>query len=86
MIWLARTEGVPDHIQAINPVHILKIHTTLKAFLDAKRKAAVLLDGLEYLIVQNDFISVMLIPVNPDALEQKQLGILERDCVRMNIP
>ncbi|MEW5937483.1 MAG: DUF835 domain-containing protein [Candidatus Thermoplasmatota archaeon] len=102
VIWLARTEGVPDHIQAINPVHILKIHTAIKAFLDAKKRAAILLDGLEYLIVQNDFLSVlklvalmneavaiagstMLIPANPNALEPKQLGILERECVRLDL-
>jgi hypothetical protein len=66
-------------------------------FIDENKKSIILLDGVEYLISNNDFSIVlrllqqirdkvstsdskMLIPLNPNALESRQLTLLEREC------
>jgi hypothetical protein len=100
VIWLARAERFSDKYQNVHPEHILKIHTIVNAFLRIEGDSAILLDGLEYLVTHNDFMSVLklvslinervalanarlLIPVNPSALEPKELGLLERECQRV---
>jgi hypothetical protein len=65
--------------------------------IDENNKSVVLLDGVEYLISNNDFPIVlrliqqmrdkvstsdskMILPVNPNALDSKQLTLLQREC------
>jgi len=66
-------------------------------FIDEHEKSAIVLDGLEYLVSNNDYSivlrlvqqirdkvstsdAILLIPVNPNALDKKQLTLLKREC------
>ena len=97
VIWLARTDRASENYQNVHPEHILKIHTIVTVFLRIEGDSVIILDGLEYLVMNNDFTSVLkllslinehialtrarlLIPINPSALEPKELGLLEREC------
>ena len=70
-------------------------------YVDKNSKSIVLLDGLEYLVSNNDFPIVlrliqqirdkvstseskMIIPLNPNALDGKQLTLLKRECQVIN--
>jgi two-component system cell cycle response regulator len=93
VLWLSHTPGEDYH----NPTAIGTLAKTVSRFIeDHKGEAVVLLDGLEYLIVNNGFLqtlmfvehvnefvmqrkAVVLIPVAPDALEEKELALLERN-------
>jgi len=72
----------------------------INGFISEHGPSAILLDGLEYLIVNNDFHlvlkfiqhmrdrvaatgSVMLIPINPSAINQQNLTQLESECQRL---
>jgi hypothetical protein len=59
IVLLVKGGETRDLQQAINPEHILKIHTTISEFLKKGGEAAIILDGLEYLVAQNDFTSVL---------------------------
>ena len=69
-------------------------------FIDKNKKTVILLDGLEYLVSNNDYSivlrliqqvrdkvstgdSILLIPVNPSALNEKELTLLKRECSRL---
>jgi len=93
VLWLSHTPGEDYH----NPTAIGTLAKTVSRFIeDQKGEAVVLLDGLEYLIVNNGFLqtlmfvehvnefvmqrkAVVLIPVAPGALEEKELALLERN-------
>jgi len=93
VLWLSHTPGEDYH----NPTAIGTLAKTISRFIaDQKGEAAVLLDGLEFLIVNNGFLqtlmfvehvnefvmqrrAVVLIPVSPEALEEKELALLERN-------
>ncbi|MEK6852180.1 MAG: DUF835 domain-containing protein [Candidatus Thermoplasmatota archaeon] len=93
ILWLSHTPGEDYH----NPTAIGTLAKTVSRFIeDQKGEAVVLLDGLEYLVVNNGFLqtlmfvehvnefvmqrkAVVLIPVAPDALEEKELALLERN-------
>jgi len=93
VLWLSHTPGEDYH----NPTAIGTLAKTISRFIeDAKGEAVVLLDGLEYLIVNNGFLqtlmfvehvnefvmqrkAVVVIPASPDALEEKELALLERN-------
>lgn len=49
--WLSREENP----QSVDPLSLAKIAHVIKEFVQHKEKAVVLLDGLEYLILQNGF-------------------------------
>lgn len=102
IVWLARTEEMSEKYATINPEHILKIHTAVTEFLRSAGESVILMDCLEYLVVQNDFTSILkllsllnervaisrarlIIPINPNALEPKQVGLLERECTRLDV-
>jgi hypothetical protein len=61
VMWLAKNikaapgGGVPN----LEPTRLMKIHSTISEFIKANPGAVVLLDGLEYLITENGFSSVM---------------------------
>lgn len=46
-------------VRTINPERLLKIHTTVIEFLKKGGENIVLLDGIEYLVFQNDFRSIL---------------------------
>ena len=93
VLWLSHTPGEDYH----NPTAIGTLAKTISRFIeDHGGEAAVLLDGLEYLIVNNGFLQtlmfvehvnefvmqrkgVVIIPVSPEALEEKELALLERN-------
>ena len=93
VLWLSHTPGEDYH----NPTAIGTLAKTISRFIeDHKGEAVVLLDGLEYLIVNNGFLqtlmfvehvnefvmqrkAIVIVPVAPEALEEKELALLERN-------
>ena len=93
VIWLSHTPGEDYH----NPTAIGTLAKTISRFIeDQKGEGVVLLDGLEYLIVNNGFLqtlmfvehvnefvmqrkAIVIVPVAPEALEEKELALLERN-------
>ena len=58
-IWLARG-NTNEFVQAVHPERLMKMHTIISSFITSSDKSKIiLLDGLEYLISQNDFGTVM---------------------------
>src|SRR5213593_1907415 len=100
IIWLSHTPGEDYH----NPTAIGTLAKTISQFIeDAKGEAVILLDGLEYLIVNNGFLqtlmfvehvnefvmqrkAVVVIPASADALEEKELALLERNLEVLESP
>lgn len=95
VLWL--TTGREDE-HSINPTHVEKMIWTMKEFIKNNRNSVVLLDGVEYLIVQNNFLailkslqvledtvsinkSMLIIPISPMAISEKEMSYLERDFV-----
>ena len=93
IIWLSHTPGEDFH----NPTAIGTLAKVIQKFIeDSNGEGAVLLDGLEYLIINNGFLqtlmfvehvnefvmqrrAIVLIPVSPETLEEKELALLERN-------
>jgi len=93
IIWLSHTPGEDFH----NPTAIGTLAKVIQKFIeDHNGEGAVLLDGLEYLIINNGFLqtlmfvehvnefvmqrrAILLLPVSPEALEEKELALLERN-------
>jgi hypothetical protein len=65
MIWLTKTEACPvddcqqTRIEFVSPTELPRLNSLIKAFLSESRGGVILLEGLEYLITQNDFKSVL---------------------------
>ncbi len=94
--WLATRTGQ----EVIAPTNLGILTHTLVGFIDENPCAVILLDGIEYLVSNNDFIkvlrvidqvndhiaqskSIMIIPVDPRAFDQKELALLERNMERI---
>ena len=93
VIWLSHTPGEDYH----NPTAIGTLAKTISRFIEENNGEAVaLLDGLEYLIINNGFLqtlmfvehvnefvmqrrAVVIIPASPEALEEKEIALLERN-------
>jgi len=93
IIWLSHTPGEDYH----NPTAIGSLAKLISGFVEENQGVAVvLLDGLEYLSINNGFLqtlmfvehvnefvmqrkAMVLLPVSPDALEEKELALLERN-------
>jgi len=93
IIWLSHTPG--EDFQ--NPTAIGTLAKVISKFIeDNGGEGVVLLDGLEYLVINNGFLqtlmfvehvnefvmqkkAVLLMPVSPDTLEEKELALLERN-------
>ncbi len=92
--WLTGVKTDED-IKSVSGLQELSI--LVSNFIDENSKSVILLDGLEYLISNNDFPIVlrlvqqirdkvstsesnMLIPLNPAALDERQVTLLEREC------
>lgn len=100
IIWLSHTPGEDYH----NPTALGVLTKAICKFIeDSGGEAVVLLDGLEYLIVNNGFLqtlmfveqvnefvmqrkAIVLLPVSPDALEEKELALLERNLEVIEAP
>jgi hypothetical protein len=93
IIWLTRVADSPD---TLRPYPVGKISETVQLFISAGKRTVVLLDGVEYLIMHNDFKtvltslqdlneyiaqndSIMILPVDAEAMEPKQFALLRRD-------
>ena len=93
IIWLSHTPGEDYH----NPTAIGSLAKLISGFVEENQGlGVVLLDGLEYLSINNGFLqtlmfvehvnefvmqgrSTLILPVSPDALEEKELALLERN-------
>jgi two-component system cell cycle response regulator len=93
IIWLSHTPGEDYH----NPTAIGSLAKLITGFVEENGGAAVvLLDGIEYLSINNGFLqtlmfvehvnefimqrkAIVLLPVSPDTLEEKELALLERN-------
>jgi len=82
--------------ETISPTNIPRLTSAIKSFIDENERSIILLEGLEYLIIQNDFKTVLrliqlineyillknailLVPVDPSAMDVKELKLLEKD-------
>jgi hypothetical protein len=100
MVWLTKTEGCRPEDAAgcefVSPTDLPRINTMIKSFLGENKGGHVLLEGMEYLITQNEFKNVlkflqvirdqvilakgvMMVPLDPEALEERDLRALERE-------
>jgi hypothetical protein len=100
IIWLSHTPGEDYH----NPTAIGTLAKVIQKFIeDNNGEGAVLLDGLEYLIINNGFLqtlmfvehvnefvmqrrAIIILPVSPDTLEEKELALLERNMKVLESP
>ncbi len=100
VIWLSHTPGEDFH----NPTAIGTLAKVIQKFIeDNNGEGAVLLDGLEYLIINNGFLqtlmfvehvnefvmqrrAVIIFPVSPETLEEKELALLERNVKVLESP
>ncbi len=100
IIWLSHTPGEDFH----NPTAIGTLAKVLQKFIeDNGGEGVILLDGLEFLIINNGFLQtlmfvehvnefimqhrgILLLPVSPDTLEEKELALLERNLKVLESP
>ncbi len=100
IIWLSHTPGEDFH----NPTAIGTLAKVIQKFIeDNNGEGAVLLDGLEYLIINNGFLqtlmfvehvnefvmqhrAIIILPVSPETLEEKELALLERNVKVLESP
>ncbi len=100
VIWLSHTPGEDFH----NPAAINMLAKVLQKFIeDNGGEGVILLDGLEFLIINNGFLqtlmfvehvnefvmqqkAILLLPVSPDTLEEKELALLERNIKVLEYP
>ncbi len=61
IMWIAKNIKTNTGVGVINlePTRLMKIHSTVSDFIKVNPGSVVLLDGLEYLITENGFSSVM---------------------------
>jgi hypothetical protein len=100
VVWLSHTPGEDFH----NPTAIGTLAKVVQKFIeDNSGDGVVLLDGLEYLIINNGFLqtlmfvehvnefvmqrrAIIILPVSPDTLEEKELALLERNLKVLESP
>jgi hypothetical protein len=92
LLWLSyeKTDS------SIDPSSLDKLEYLIYDFVSANKGSIVLLDGMEYLILQNTFEetlkflqslsdhiilngAILIIPLNPASLDEKQLSLIERE-------
>ncbi|MDP2217286.1 MAG: DUF835 domain-containing protein [Methanolobus sp.] len=57
LVWMTRNKSTGQ--QALDPSELFKIHPTIHDFIHKVSDGIILVDGLEYLLLDNDFISVI---------------------------
>jgi hypothetical protein len=94
-VWLSTSEGEETWI---DPCNLSKLHHVISDFIRNKPVSIVLLEGFEYLMVRNSFLTVLkfvqslmdeinqkrshlLLSINPDAFEKKELALIRRELV-----
>ena len=100
ILWLSHTPGEDFH----NPTAIGTLAKVLQKFVeDNNGEGVILLDGLEFLIINNGFLqtlmfvehvnefimqhrAILLLPVSPETLEEKELALLERNIKVLESP
>jgi archaellum biogenesis ATPase FlaH len=100
ILWLSHTPGENFH----NPTATASLAKVFQQFIeDNGGEGVILLDGLEFLIINNGFLQtlmfvehvnefimqsrgVVLIPVSPETLEEKELALLERNLKVLESP
>lgn len=63
-LWLTKTEVAPNHgsqkgLEFVSPNNLARLASAIREFLGKGASGAVIIEGLEYLITQNDFKSVL---------------------------
>jgi two-component system cell cycle response regulator len=96
--WLATRAG--DGV--ISPTNLSILTQTMIKFAEGHEDGVILLDGLEYLVSNNDFNKVLrmvdqvndhisqsgsrlILPVDPRALDRKELALLQRNMERLEL-
>ena len=100
IMWLSHTPGEDYH----NPTAIGTLAKVIQKFIeDNNGEGVILLDGLEYLMINNGFLqtlmfvehvnefvmqrrSIVLMPVSPETMEEKDLALLERNVKVLESP
>ena len=59
VMWIAKAAKPVGGVISLEPTRLMKIHGTISDFIKANPGAVVLLDGLEYLVTENGFATVM---------------------------
>jgi len=64
MVWLTKTESCPvddpqSRCEFVSPTDLPRLNTMIKSFLAENRGGRVLLEGMEYLVTQNEFKNVL---------------------------
>jgi hypothetical protein len=59
IMWIAKSTRPTSGVTSLEPTRLMKIHGTISDFIKTNPGSVVLLDGLEYLITENGFGSVM---------------------------
>jgi len=59
VMWIAKATKPTGGVIVLEPTRLMKIHSTVSDFIKANPGSVVLLDGLEYLITENGFATVM---------------------------
>lgn len=59
-LWLSKSEGdAGNSVQSVSPTELAKLASLAVGFMEKEKKSSVLLEGIEYLISQNGFQSVL---------------------------
>lgn len=100
VLWLSR---VTNQRNCVRPSPPENVALAVEHFIGASANSVVLLDGLEYLIAHNDFLSVLaliqdlnetvsvqnsilLLPVDPRALGDREYALIRREVEMIPIP
>ncbi len=92
VLWLSTTLGKTY----VDPHNLGSLTSIITRFIENDEKTVIMLDGIEYLLVNNDFTrllkfieylnelvmdrkSILLISIDPRALDEKELALLERN-------
>ncbi len=60
LLWLSRSEiKISEGVQSVSPTELAKLATQTVNFMEKEKKSAILLEGIEYLISQNGFPTVL---------------------------
>lgn len=99
IVWLSHTPGEDYH----NPAALGALTKMICSFIEEKGECVVLIDGFEYLMINNGFQNtlmfvehlnefvmprkgIIIIPVSPEALDDKELALLERNMEVLESP
>ncbi len=59
IMWIAKSAKPTGGVISLEPTRLMKIHSTISDFIKVNHGSVVLLDGLEYLVTENGFATVM---------------------------